>query len=87
MIGMYVEDWSGETDSTRIRGSTEAAAPSPPGTVPAAFVVVLLMSASPQSRTPSGPHSQKKNARGMETHSTAPWSGSPQARWELRARR
>ena len=43
-MGIYVDDWSGETDITRIRGSTDAEEPSPPDAGVEAPEVTLLMS-------------------------------------------
>lgn len=43
-MGIYVDDWSGETDRTRIRGSTDAGEPSPPEVGVEVLEVTLLMS-------------------------------------------
>ena len=79
MIGMYVEDWSGETESTRTRGSTDAEDPSPPGALAAAFAVVLLMSARPSARSERGP--RRDGSR--RTHNTGLSSSTPPTRLVL----
>lgn len=44
MMGMYVEDWSGETESTSIRGSIEDVGPSSFGPDAVVLDVILFMS-------------------------------------------
>ncbi len=68
IIGIYVEDWSGETESTRIRGSIDVAPPSAPWVEAVGAERVLLMSTEVFAHA----HGRFPELQ-MKTHSIVPW--------------